>query len=107
MKELISEGIAYWGEDYLVESHFGNEYRRLQRGENTNPSENGIFLELSLPKKLMILLKDKTLLGYWFVEEIFKLIKSNPIKLIIDNMPKSYIELLYPERYLKRLKNNE
>jgi len=114
MKELIKEGIAYWGEDNLVEKYFGNEERRLPRRNNIIPPknykyplENDIFPKFSLPKKIMILFKDKTALGYWFVEKIFKQINANPIKIIIDNIPKNYIELLYPEKYIKRLKKED
>jgi len=96
-EKVIIEGIACWTAENLNGAHYKRVhiFDYLAKFHSKNPS----FIE-----KIKCSCQDPHSFGCWFVEKVSRLIYANPIKLIIDQSPKSYLELFSPERYVKRLK---
>lgn len=96
-EKTLLEGIASWTTDNLIMAHYKRGIMLLGYSEFNKK-------EPSFIQKIKLTWKDPHSIGYWFVEKVSRLIDANPIKLIIEQPPKSYWELFKPERYVKRLK---
>ncbi len=90
----VAEGVACYTEENMIRKYIEPNYRY--------PLDKDEIL-LPFVKKLKKLYDDPHNLGFWFVKRVSDIIKANPVKLVIDNPPKTYLELFTPEIYVIRM----
>ncbi len=101
----LTEGIASSVEHRILEDilHKFSEGRFNYTNTKLNVQER----DLSLLEKMHSLLCDPHSLGLWFVRTVSNLVEENPIKLLIDNPPRTIRELLKPELYAREIGQNQ
>ena len=101
----LVEGIASLVEHRIL----GDTLHKVSEGRFNykNTTLNVQERDLSLLEKMHSLLCDPHSLGLWFVRTVGNLVEENPIKLLIDNPPRTIRELLEPELYARKIGQNQ
>ncbi|MFH1222395.1 MAG: hypothetical protein V1492_04905 [Candidatus Micrarchaeota archaeon] len=99
LHSVVWEGVARWVDRKLAEAYFGSEPQLKELWERPKG--------FSLIGKINGVFNEKHELGDSFMDMVEGMTGANPVKIVLDNPPKSYLELFYPITYLMRLKKEK